>query len=73
MLSVIAVGGKGKERQMMSTRAAVRRPTSLRDGAFSSRLMLGCERRSRPLTGAQPTASLNNGSARSASQSSAIS
>ena len=57
----------------MSTRAAVRRPTSLREGAFSSRLMLGCEQRSRPLSGARPTASLNSGSARRSSQSSASS
>ena len=71
MSSVIAAGGIGKERQKMSTRAAVMRATSTRDGAFSSRLMLGCEQRSRPLSGARPTASLNSGSSRSASQSSA--
>ena len=35
--------------------------------------MVGCEQRSRPLSGACPTASLNRGSARSASQSSASS
>ena len=45
----------------------------MRDGAFSSRLMVGWEHRSRPLTGARPTASLNSGSARNASQSSATS
>ena len=44
-----------------------RRPTSLRDGAFSRRLMVGCEQRSRPLSGARPTASLNSGSPRSVS------
>ena len=55
----------------MSTRAAVMRATSMRDGAFSSRLMVGWEHRSRPLSGARPTASLNKGSPRSASQSSA--
>ena len=57
----------------MSTRAAVRRPASLLDGAFSSLLMVGCEHRSRPLSGARPTASLNSGSARRSSQSSASS
>ena len=35
--------------------------------------MVGCEQRSRPLSGARPTASLNSGSPRSASQSSASS
>ncbi len=55
----------------MSTRAAVMRPTSLLDGAFSSRLMVGWEQRSRSLSGARPTASLNSGSARNSSQSSA--
>ena len=73
MSSVIAAGGAGKERQNRSTSAAVMRATSMRDGAFSSRLMVGCEHRSRPLTGARPTVSLNSGSARSASQSSASS
>ena len=57
----------------MSTSAAVIRATSLREGAFSSRLMVGWEHRSRPLSGALPEASLNTGSVRSASQSSASS
>ena len=57
----------------MSTSAAVIRATSTREGAFSSRLMVGCEQSARPLSGAFPTASLNRGSARSASQSSASS
>ena len=61
MSRVIAVGGAGKLRQKMSTRAAVMRATSMRDGAFSSRLMVGWEHRSRPLSGARPTASLNEG------------
>ena len=73
MSSVIAVGGIGKEWQKMSTSAAVMRATSIREGAFSSRLMVGWEQRSRPLSGARPTASLNSGSARRASQSSASS
>ena len=71
MSSVIAAGGLGKERQKISTRAAVMRATSLREGAFSRRLMVGWEQRSRPLSGARPTASLKRGSPRRASQSSA--
>ena len=73
MSSVIAAGGIGKERQKISTRAAVMRATSLREGAFSRRLMVGWEQRSRPLSGARPTASLKRGSPRRASQSSASS
>ena len=73
MSSVIAAGGLGKERQKISTRAAVMRATSLREGAFSRRLMVGWEQRSRPLSGARPTASLKRGSPRRASQSSASS
>ncbi len=49
------------------------RPTSLSEGAFSNRLMVGREQRSRPLSGARPTASLNSGSVRRSSQSSASS
>ena len=49
------------------------RATSLREGAFSRRLMVGWEQRSRPLSGARPTASLKRGSPRRASQSSASS
>ena len=56
MSSVIAAGGIGKERQKTSTRAAVMRATSTRDGAFSNRLMVGCEHRSRPLSGARDPA-----------------
>ena len=66
-------GGVGKERQKRSTSAAVMRATSMRDGAFSRRLMVGCEQRSRPLSGARPEASLNRGSVRRVSQSSASS
>ena len=57
----------------MSTSAAVSRPISVRDGAFSRRLMLGCEQRSRPLPGARPTASLTSGPECRSSQPSASS
>ena len=73
MSSVIATGGTGKERLKLSTSVPVMRPTSLRDGAFSSRLMVGWEHRSRPLSCVRSTASLNSGSPRNASQSSASS
>ena len=52
MSRVMAAGGAGKERQKISTSAAVIRATSVREGAFSRRLMVGCEQRSRPLSGA---------------------
>ena len=45
----------------------------IREGAFSRRLMVGCEQRSRQLSGGRLTASLNSGSPRNASQSSASS
>ena len=70
---VMAAGRAGKEGQKRSTSAAVTRATSMRDGAFSRRLMVGYEQSARPLSGALPEASLNRGSARSASQSSASS
>lgn len=73
MSSVMDAGGRGKLRQKMSTSAAVIRAASMRDGMFSNRLMVGWEHRSRPLSGARPTASLNNGSERRLSQSSASS
>ena len=73
MSRVMAAGGVGKERQKRSTSAAVMRATSMREGAFSSRLMVGCEHSARPLSGARPTAGLNRGSVRRASQSSASS
>ena len=66
-------GGAAKERQKRSTSAAVMRATSRREGAFSRRLMVGCEQSARPLCGARPPASLNSGSAQSVSQSSASS
>jgi hypothetical protein len=71
MSSVMAAGGSGKLRQKLSTSAAVIRAVSMRDGMFSNRLMVGCEHRSWPLSGARPTANLNSGSERRASQSSA--
>ena len=49
------------------------RAVSMRDGIFSNRLMVGWEHRSWPLSGARPTASLNSGSQRKVSQSSASS
>ena len=69
--ALMAAGGTAKLRQKISTSAAVIRATSSREGAFSSRLMVGCEHSARPLSGARPTASLNSGSVRRASQSSA--
>src|SRR6476619_7342986 len=38
--------------------AAISRPISIFDGAFSSRDMVGCEHRGSPLSGAWPTAIL---------------
>ena len=73
MSRVMAAGGTAKLRQKISTSAAVIRATSSREGAFSSRLMVGCEHSARPLSGDWPTASLNKGSVRRASQSSASS
>ena len=70
---LMAAGGTAKLRQKRSTSAAVIRATSSREGAFSRRLMVGWEQRSRPLSGARPTASLKRGSPRRASQSSASS
>ena len=49
------------------------RATSTRDGALSSWLMVGCEHRLRPLSGARPMASLKSGSPRGVPQSSACS
>ena len=66
-------GGEAAEKRS-STRAAVMRATSMRDGAFSSRLMVGWEHRSpRPLSGARPTASDEQGIAAVARRSSSAS
>ena len=73
MSSVIAAGGRAQLAQNRSTMAAIIRAISSFDGAFSSRDMVGCERSAGPLSGSHPTASLNAGSARKASQSSASS
>jgi hypothetical protein len=59
--------------QNRSTIAASMRPSAIRDGAFSSRDMVGCEHKGAPLAGARPAASLKIGSRRRASQSSASS
>jgi hypothetical protein len=55
--------------QNSSTMAAIIRLSAVGPGRFSSRHMVGCEHSSAPLSGSRPTASLNAGSARSASQS----
>ena len=55
---VMAARGVGKERQKISTSAAVIRATSSRESAFSSRLMVGCEHSGRPLSGDWPTATV---------------
>ena len=73
MSSVIAAGGRAQLAQNRSTMAAIIRAISTFDGAFSSRDMVGCEHSAFPLSGSRPTASLNTGSLRSASQSSASS
>lgn len=70
MSSVTAADGAGKERQKRSTRAAILCATSMRDGTFSSRLIVGWEHRSRSLTGARQRASVSyRPSRRSASHS----
>jgi hypothetical protein len=42
--------------------AAISRPISIFDGAFSSRDMVGCEHRGSPLSGAWPTAQSSSAS-----------
>jgi hypothetical protein len=71
--STIDAGGRAQLAQNRSTMAAIMRATSIFDGAFSSRDIVGCEHSAGPLSGSRPTASLNTGSLRSASQSSASS
>ncbi len=73
MSSVMVAGACAKLRQKVPTSATVIRAASMRDGMFSNRLMVGCEHNSGPLSGARPTASLNSGSKRKVSQSSASS
>src|SRR6476646_8684981 len=55
--------------QNRSTIAAIMRLREVAPGRFSSRLMVGCEHKSAPLSGSRPTAILKAGSQRSASQS----
>ena len=60
---------RSKLSQNSSTMAAIIRLSAVTVGRFSSRHMVGCEHRSGPLSGARPTAILNAGSERRASQS----
>src|SRR5712691_1170005 len=62
-------GTCSKLSQNTSTIAAIIRLSATRPGRFSSRLMVGCEHRSAPLSGSRPTAILKAGSDFSASQS----
>jgi hypothetical protein len=55
--------------QNNSTIAAIMRLSAVALGRFSSRLMVGCEHKSSPLSGIRPTAILKAGSDLSASQS----
>ena len=73
MSSVMAAGGRSQLVQNRSTIAPIIRAISPFDGAFSSRDMVGCEHSAAPVSGRRPTASLNAGSARKLSQSSASS
>src|SRR3954469_5645854 len=69
MSSRMRRGTCSKLSQNNSTIAAIMRLSATGPGRFSSRLMLGCEHRSAPLSGSRPTAILNAGSDLSASQS----
>ena len=69
MSSTIRRGTCSKLAQNSSTIAAIIRLSAVVPGRFSSRLMVGCEHRSAPVSGSRPTASLNAGSARRKSQS----
>ena len=69
MSSTIRLGTSAKLSQNSSTMAAIIRLSAVAVGRFSSRHMVGCEHRSAPLSGSRPTAILNAGSARRASQS----
>src|SRR3954471_15777200 len=72
MSSRMRRGTCSKLSQNNSTIAAIMRLSATGPGRFSSRLMLGCEHRSSPLSGSRPTAILNAGSDLSASQSIAV-
>src|SRR6266852_544566 len=69
MSSTMRGGTCSKLSQNNSTIAAIIRLSAVEPGRFSSRLMVGCEHRSAPLSGSRPTAILNAGSELSASQS----
>ena len=69
MSSTIRRGTSVKLSQNSSTIAAIMRLSAVDPGRFSSRHMVGCEHSSAPLSGSRPTAILNAGSARNASQS----
>src|SRR5712691_13291402 len=69
MSSTMRRGTCSKLSQNTSTIAAIIRLSAVEPGRFSSRLMVGCEHRSAPLSGSRPTAILNAGSELSASQS----
>ena len=69
MSSTMRAGTCAKLSQNRSIIAAIIRLSAIGPGRFSSRLMVGCEHRSAPLSGSRPTAILNAGSRRSASQS----
>ena len=62
-------GTLSKLSQNTSTIAAIIRLSAVGPGRFSSRLMVGCEHRSAPLSGNRPTAILKTGSDLSRSQS----
>ena len=69
MSSTMRRGTCSKLSQNSSTIAAIMRLSAAAPGRFSSRLMVGCEHRSAPLSGSRPTAILKHGSDFSASQS----
>jgi hypothetical protein len=69
MSSTIRRGTSSKLSQNSSIIAAIMRFSALGPGRFSSREMVGWEQSSAPPSGRRPTAILNAGSVRSASQS----
>ena len=69
MSSTIEPGARRQLAQNWSTIAPISRAISVRDGAFSSRDIVGCEHSAAPLAGARPTAILKTGSVRSWAQS----
>src|SRR3954447_13471876 len=69
MSSTMRRGTSAKLSQNSSTMAAIMRLSAVAVGRFSSRHMVGCEHKARPLSGRRPTAILKAGSLRRASQS----